>query len=183
MDKPIEKIIKILDLGSKEEKIDVLESLIDINEPKIINKIISKLDDPDIEVRGEVFSSLVLNNNKIARFLIDNLNSESKNVRGFSALVLANRKDLDAIPALVNLTKDSSSMVRSCAVGALGYLNAKNAQQAIHDCLFDSSVEVKKSALKAAIDIDYKISEKEINEITKESDDEITSLLTLVKKR
>jgi HEAT repeat protein len=183
MNKPIEKIIQILDLGSKEEKIDVLESLIDINEPKIINKIISKLDDPDIEVRGEVFSSLVLNNNKITRFLIDNLNSESKNVRGFSALVLANRKDLDAIPALVNLTKDPSSMVRSCAVGALGYLNAKNAQQAIHDCLFDSNVEVKKSALKAAIDIDYKISEKEINEITKESDDEITSLLTLVKKR
>ena len=183
MNKPIEKIIQILDHGSKEEKIDVLESLIDINEPEIINKIISKLDDPDIEVRGEVFSSLVLNNNKIARFLIDNLNSESKNVRGFSALVLANRKDLDAIPALVNLTKDSSSMVRSCAVGALGYLNAKNAQQAIHDCLFDSNVEVKKSALKAAIDIDYKISEKEINEITKESDDEITSLLTLVKKR
>ncbi|HEY4679771.1 MAG TPA: HEAT repeat domain-containing protein [Nitrosarchaeum sp.] len=175
--------MQILDHGSKEEKIDVLESLIDINEPKIINKIISKLDDPDIEVRGEVFSSLVLNNNKITRFLIDNLNSESKNVRGFSALVLANRKDLDAIPALVNLTKDSSSMVRSCAVGALGYLNAKNAQQAIHDCLFDSNVEVKKSALKAAIDIDYKISEKEINEITKESDDEITSLLTLVKKR
>lgn len=183
MNKPIEKIIQILDLGSKEEKIDVLESLIDINEPKIINKIISKLDDPDIEVRGEVFSSLVLNNNKIIRFLIENLNSESKNVRGFSALVLANRKELDAIPALVNLTKDSSSMVRSCAVGALGYLNAKNAQQAIHDCLFDSSVEVKKSALKAAIDIDYKISEKEIIEITKESDDEIASLLTLVKKR
>ena len=183
MNKPIEKIMQILDHGSKEEKIDVLESLIDINEPKIINKIISKLDDPNIEVRGEVFSSLVLNNNKITQFLIDNLNSESKNVRGFSALVLANRKDLDAIPALVNLTKDSSSMVRSCAVGALGYLNAKNAQQAIHDCLFDSNVEVKKSALKAAIDIDYKISEKEINEITKESDDEITSLLTLVKKR
>ena len=175
--------MQILDHGSKEEKIDVLESLIDINEPKIINKIISKLDDPDIEVRGEVFSSLVLNNNKITRFLIDNLNSESKNVRGFSALVLANRKELDAIPSLINLTKDSSSMVRSCAVGALGYLNAKNAQQAIHDCLFDSNVEVKKSALKAAIDIDYKISEKEINEITKESDDEITSLLTLVKKR
>ena len=183
MNKPIEKIMQILDHGSKEEKIDVLESLIDINEPKIINKIISKLDDPNIEVRGEVFSSLVLNNNKITRFLIDNLNSESKNVRGFSALVLANRKDLDAIPSLINLTKDSSSMVRSCAVGALGYLNAKNAQQAIHDCLFDSNVEVKKSALKAAIDIDYKISEKEINEITKESDDEITSLLTLVKKR
>ncbi|MDP3780198.1 MAG: HEAT repeat domain-containing protein, partial [Nitrosopumilaceae archaeon] len=120
MNESFEKIIQILDHGSKEEKIDALESLMDINDPKIINKIISKLDDPDIEVRGEVFSSLVLNNNKIARFLIDNLNSESNNVRGFSALFLANRMDLDAIPSLINLTKDSSSMVRSCAVGALG---------------------------------------------------------------
>ncbi|MGQ0377425.1 MAG: HEAT repeat domain-containing protein [Nitrososphaerota archaeon] len=183
MNESFEKIIQILDHGSKEEKIDVLESLVDTNEPQIINKIISKLDDPDIEVRGEVFSALVLNNNKIAQFLVDNLNSESKNIRGFSALILANRKDVDAIPSLVSLTKDSSSMVRACAVGALGYLNAKNAQQAIHDCLFDSNIEVKKSALKAAIDIDYKISEKEFNEITKECDDEITSLLTLAKKR
>ncbi len=183
MNELFEKILQILDHGSKKEKINVLESLVNTNEPQIINKIISKLDDPDIEVRGEAFSSLVLNNNRIAEFLIDNLSSESKNVRGFSALILANRKEMDAIPSLINLTKDSSSMVRSCAIGALGYLNAKNAQQAIHDCLLDSNIEVKKSALKAAIDIDYKISESEINEITKENDDEITSLLALVKKK
>ena len=183
MNESFEKILQILDHGSKEEKINVLESLISTNEPQIINKMILKLDDPDIEVRGEVFSALVLNNNKIARFLIDNLKSESKNVRGFSALVLANRKEVDAIPLLINLTKDSSSMVRSCAVGALGYLDAKNAQHAIHDCLFDSNIEVKKSAIKAAIDIDYKISEKEISEIAKDSDDEITSLLSLIKKK
>jgi HEAT repeat protein len=183
MSKSFKKILQTLDCGSKEEKIEILESLLSTNEPQIINKIISKLDDPDIEVRGEAFSALVLNNNKITRFLIDNLNSDSKNVRGFSALILANRKDVESIPSLINLTKDSSSMVRSCAVGALGYLNAKNTQQAIHDCLFDSNIEVKKSALKAAIDTDYKISESEINEIIKESDDEITSLLAQVKKK
>jgi HEAT repeat protein len=183
MNESFEKILQILDHGSKEEKIDVLESLVSTTEPQIINKMISKLDDPDIEVRGEAFSSLILNNNKIVQFLIDNLNSESKNVRGFSALVLANRKEMGAIPLLINLTRDSSSTVRSCAVGALGYLNAKNAHQAIHDCLFDSNIEVKKSAIKAAIDIDYKISEKEISEIAKESDDETTSLLDLIKKK
>jgi len=183
MNEPFEKIIQILDHGSKKEKIDVLESLTYVNEPQIINKIISKLDDSDIEVRGEAFSTLVLNNNKISQLLIDNLKSESKNIKGFSALILANRKDLDAIPSIIRLTKDSSSMVRSCALGALGYLKSKHAQQAIHDCLFDSNLEVKKSAIKAAIDIGYKISEKEITEITKESDDEITSLLTLAKKR
>jgi len=160
MNESLEKIMQVLDYGSKKERIDMLESLTDVNEPQIINKIISKLDDSDIEIRGEAFSSLVLNNNKISCFLIDNLKSESKSIRGFSALILANRKDLDAIPSIVNLTKDSSSMVRSCALGALGYLKAKQAQQAIHDCLYDSNLDVKKSALKAAIDTGYKISEK-----------------------
>src|SRR3990172_5213124 len=86
-----------------------------------INKIIYKLDDSDIEVRGEAFSSLVLNENNISNLLIQNLNSESKNIRGYAALVLANRRNSDAISAITNLTKDQSGMVRACALGALGY--------------------------------------------------------------
>lgn len=174
---PHKKIIQILDHGSKKEKIDLLEYSSDVNEPEIINKIISKLDDPDIEIRGEVFSTLVLNNNKISRFLINSLKSQSKNIRGFSALILANRNDFDSISSIIDLTKDSSSMVRSCALGALGYLKANKAKNAIQSCLNDSNLEVKKSALKAAIDIGYKISEKEIKIITKESDEELASLL------
>lgn len=181
MTEPLEKIIQILDHGSKKEKIDLLEYSSDVNEPEIINKIISKLDDPDIKIRGEVFSTLVLNNNKISQFLINSLKSESKNIRGFSALILANRNDFDSISSIIGLTKDSSSMVRSCALGALGYLKANQAQKAIHDCLNDSNLEVRKSALKAAIDIGYKISEKEIKAITKESDEELTSLLVQAK--
>lgn len=177
MTKPLEKIMQILDHGSKKEKIDMLEYLSNVNKPEIINKIISKLDDPDIEIRGEAFSTIALNNNKISHFLINSLKSESKNIRGFSALILANRNDFDSISSIIDLTKDSSSMVRSCALGALGYLKANQAWRAIHDCLHDSNLEVKKSALKAAIDIGYKISEKEISAITKEGDEELASLL------
>ncbi|MFI5407096.1 MAG: HEAT repeat domain-containing protein, partial [Nitrososphaerales archaeon] len=56
-----EKISEIFESGTKEEKIYVLESFVNTNDPLTINKIISKLDDFDIEVRGEAFSSLVLN--------------------------------------------------------------------------------------------------------------------------
>ncbi len=48
----IVEINKILDSDSKQEKIKILESLSDSNDPQIINKIISKLDDPEIEIRG-----------------------------------------------------------------------------------------------------------------------------------
>ena len=142
MSESFDEKIKVLDHGSKEEKIKILESLNDTSDPKIINKIISMLDDPEIEVRGEAFSVLVLNENNISEFLIQNLNSESKNVRGFTALVLANRKNSESIPAIISLTNDSSSIVRSCALGALGYLKAGQASKVIHNCLSDLNLEV-----------------------------------------
>lgn len=175
----IVEINKILDSDSKEEKIEILESLSDSNDPQIINKIISKLDDPEIEVRGEAFSVLVLNKNNISKFLIKNLNSDSKNIRGYSALVLANRKNAESISSIIDLTKDSSSMVRSCALGALGFLKANAASQAIHNCFSDSNLEVKKSALKAAIDLGDKLPPEEIEKISKEKDEEIQKLLVL----
>ena len=117
--------MKVLESGSSEEKIKILETLDKTNNPEILEKIISKLDDDDIKVRGEAFSSLVLNKNKISDFLIQSLNSTNKNIRGFAALVLANRNETDAIPNIAKLAKDERSMVRSCIIGALRHLKAK----------------------------------------------------------
>ena len=116
------KIFQILDSGSKEDKIGILESLNQSNNPEIIRKIILMLNDPEIRVRGEAFSSLFLNKNDISEFLINTLSLENKNVKAFSALVLANRGDTNSIPLLELLSKDPSSMVRDCALGALEYL-------------------------------------------------------------
>ena len=178
-----QSINKKLDSDSQDEKIRTLESLTHEEDPNIINKIISKLDDPQIQVRGEAFSSLVLNENKISKFLIKNLSSPSENIRGFSALILANRNDREAISSIIELTKDSSSMVRACALGALGFLKANDASKAIHNCLYDSSIEVKKSAVKAAIDIGDKLLSDEIQKISKEKDDELEKLLVLAAKK
>ena len=116
------RIQEILDSGTKDDKISILESLSQSSDQEVVNEIITKLDDSEIEIRGEAFSSLFLNKNDISKFLIDALSSENKNIKAFSALVLANRGDVNAIPALELLSKDSSSMVESCALGALEYL-------------------------------------------------------------
>ena len=121
------RIHEILDSGTMRDKISILESLSQSSDQEIINKIITKLDDSEIEVRGEAFGSLFLNKNDISKFLIDALSSENKNIKTFSALVLANRGDVNAIPALELLSKDPSSMVGSCALGALEYLRANKA--------------------------------------------------------
>ena len=120
---------QILDSGSMEDKIIILESLSQSSDQETVNKIISKLDDSEIEVRGEAFSSLFLNKNDISKFLIDALSSENKNIKAFSALVLANRGDANAIPALELLAKDPSSMVESCALGALEYLKTNKSSK------------------------------------------------------
>ena len=117
-----QKIHEILDSGTMKNKISILESLSQSSAQAIINKIITKLDDSEIEIRGEAFSSLFLNKNDISKFLISALISENNNIKAFSALVLANRGDTNAIPALELLAKDSSSMGESCALGALEYL-------------------------------------------------------------
>ena len=57
------EIHKILNSGTSDDKINVLESLSQSDDQKIINEIITKLDDSEIEVRGEAFSSLFLNKN------------------------------------------------------------------------------------------------------------------------
>ena len=118
------RIQKILDSGTKDDKISIIESLSQSSDQEVINKIITKLDDSEIEIRGEAFSSLFLNKNDISKFLIDALSSENKNIKAFSALVLANRGDVNAMPALELLAKDPNSMVESCALGALEYLRA-----------------------------------------------------------
>ena len=125
------RINKILDSGTKYDKISVLESLSQSRDQEIINKIITKLDDSEIEIRGEAFSSLFINKNDISKFLIDALSSENKNIKAFSALVLANRGDVNAIPTLELLSKDPSSMVSDSALGALEYLRMNKASKKI----------------------------------------------------
>ncbi len=178
----MKNISKILDLGSCEEKIKILETLDCTENPEFLEKIILKLDDDDIQVRGEAFSSLVLNKNKISNFLIKSLNSTSKNVRGFASLILANRNETSAIPEIIKLAKDEHSMVRACAIGALGYLKAQKAKEIFLESLLDSNLEVRKSALQAVIDLNITISENKINEIIIEEDPEIKKLVSILKK-
>ena len=130
MDKP-SRIHEILDSGTKYDKISIIESLSQSSDQEIIDKIITKLDDSEIEIRGEAFSSLFLNKNDISKFLIAALSSENKNIKAFSALVLANRGDANAIPTLELLAKDPNSMVSDCALGALEYLRINKSNEEI----------------------------------------------------
>jgi len=83
----------------------------------------------------------------------------------------------------MKLSRDDSALVRSCALGALGYMKANQAKKIIHERLSDKNLEVKKSAIKAAIDIGEKFHKNELNNLEKETDDEIIRLVIQMKKK
>jgi len=178
----LENISKVLESGNSLEKIKILETLDKIDNPEILEKIISRLDDENIRVRGEAYSSLLLNKNEISNLLINNLNAKSENIRGSISLVLANKNEISAIPEIMKLVNDEHSFVRSCALGALGYLRAQKAKDIFLLALSDSNIEVRKSALQAIIDLNITFSKAKMSKILKENDSEIQKMLSLVKK-
>ena len=178
----MENIIKILQSEEIERKIKILETLHNTNDLKILEEIILRLNDDSIQVRGEAFNALLLNKNKISKILINNLSSSNKNIRGFTSLVLANRNEKNAIPEIIKLVEDEYGMVRSCAIGALGYLKAENITNVILKSLLDSNLDVQKSAIQIAIQLDIIVSGEKIKEISKNNDQQIKNLLLKLKK-
>ena len=123
-----------------------------------------------------------MNQNKISKILIDNLSSPNKNIKGFTSLVLANRNEKSAIPEIIKIVNDKHGMVRSCAIGALGYLKAEKITDIILKALSDPNLEVQKSALQAAIQINIFVTEEKRKEIANKSDQQIKNLLLKLKK-
>ena len=178
----MENVIKILESGTSQNKIRILETLHNTNNLEILQHIISKLNDNSIQVRGEAFNALLLNQNKISKILIENLNSSNKNIKGFTSLVLANRNEKNAIPEIKKIVNNEHGMVRSCAIGSLGYLRAEEISDIILKALTDSNLEVQKSALQTAIQTNIFVSEEKIKEISKNNDPQIKNLLLKLKK-
>ena len=154
-------------LKNENTRKSVLPTLIQNDDQEITQEIIKLFDDEDIEIRGEAFSTLFLNENDILKDLVLGLKNESKSVRAYTMLVLANRNEKDAIREIKELTTDPSGLVRTCAYGALGHLEAKESAKELHNGIFDSNLEAVKSAAYALTRIDEKISNDEIEELDK----------------
>jgi HEAT repeat protein len=166
-------------LRNEDTKLSILPTLTQINDPKIIQEIIELFDNDHIEIRGEVFSTLFLNQNDILKELIIGLNHKSENVRAYVTLILANRKEKDAIKEIKKLTNDASDLVRTCAYGALGHFEMKESAKELHEGIFDSNIEAVKSAAYALSRIGEKISRKEIEELHKLDDPDFEKILKL----
>ena len=148
------------------------------NNLKILEQIILRLNDDSIQVRGEAKTNLFFKGRKNSfKILKEEINSSNKNIERLKILVLANRNEKIAIPEIMKLIEDEHGMVRSCAIGALGYLKADKITDIILKLLSDSNLEVQKSALQAAIQVNAIISKNKIEEISKNNDATLKNLL------
>ncbi|MDC3254650.1 HEAT repeat domain-containing protein, partial [Nitrosopumilus sp.] len=145
-------------------------------------QIILRLNDDSIQVRGEAFNALLLNQNEISEILIYNLSSSNKNIKSFTSLVLANRNEKSAIPEIIKIVNNEHGMVRSCAIGSLGYLKAEKIRDIILKSLSDPNLEVIKSGLQTAIQTNIFVTEEKMKEISKKGDQQIENLLLKLKK-
>ena len=175
-------ILKILESGTSEEKIEILETLNNTENLEILQQIILRLNDDSIQVRGEAFNALLLNQNEISEILIYNLSSSNKNIKSFTSLVLANRNEKSAIPEIIKIVNNEHGMVRSCAIGSLGYLKAEKIRDIILKSLSDPNLEVIKSGLQTAIQTNIFVTEEKMKEISKKGDQQIENLLLKLKK-
>lgn len=147
------------------------------------------LGDGDIEARGEAFRLLVASRADIGRHLAPLLASPSATVRAHVALVLANRGDASRAGEVARLARDGSAAVRSSAMGALGHMalrsaprplpDAEAAAAAVRSCLGDGSIEVRRSALQAAVHIGMALDAAERGSLRAAADEEIDRLLAL----
>ena len=170
-----EEILELL--KNEDTRLEILLTLTQTNDPKILENMIKRFDDKDVKIRGEVFSALFLNENNILKELISGLNHESKNVRAYVMLVLANRKETEASEHIKKLTNDPSGLVRTCAYGALGYLGVKNGAKELHEGIFDSNIEAVKSASYALAKIGEELLQEEIKHLDKFNDPDFNKIL------
>jgi len=166
-------------LKNNDSKQSVISTLTQIEDPEILQEMIRLFDDEKIEIRGEVFSTLFLNQNDISKQLIWGLAHKSKNVRANVTLVLANRNEKKLIQEILRLTKDSSGLVRTSAYGALGHLECKEGVKELHEGIFDSNIEAVKSAAYALSRIGEKISQEEIDKLKKFDEPDFEKILKL----
>lgn len=165
--------IKNMQSLPKNQQILLLESMARTDSRDNLDMLVAYLDDADIQIRGEAFGALLLNENNITDILIEYLGDPRRNIRAFVALVLGNRREVASTAALVELASDPSPLVRSCALGALGHMRYAPACGLILQHLDDPDMSVKRSAFKAALDAGCDISDVQLRHISSLNDDEL----------
>jgi len=136
-----EKVEKALltAFSNKKEQTDVrcraLESISMMSRPQVEGMIRQAYQSDDLEFRASALCAMGRTcNSDWLSILLQELGSPSAQLRFEAARACAELEADDAVPGLIELTRDEDAQVRLAAVEALGRIGGNEAKQALQEC-------------------------------------------------
>ena len=153
-----EKVEKALltAFNNKKEQMDVrcraLESISMMSRPQVEAMIRKAYQSDDLELRASALCAMGRTcNSDWLSILLQELSSPSAQLRFEAARACAELEADDAVPRLIELTRDDDAQVRLVAVEALGRIGGNEAKQALQECR-DSPDDAMSEAAEDALD-------------------------------
>ncbi|NVM03494.1 MAG: HEAT repeat domain-containing protein [Candidatus Helarchaeota archaeon] len=139
-----ETLIKNLESSDIDARINAIEELGELGDPRAIDSLSKLLNDPIEQIRDCAIWNLGLL--KAGDVLIGNLNHKLDSVRKYVIEVLGNIEEQAAVDPLIELLKDPNDEIRANSAWSLGKLENKKAFEPLLKSLNDECSEVRENS-------------------------------------
>lgn len=144
-------LLEALNFGDADLDIDIINSLIAIDDERAIPVFKEKVSDARFRVRIGCLRGLykLADDQEATPFLMEALRDENAEVRRTAVTFIGWKDYDDAVPALVQCLRDDKTRVRKAAVSALANLKDESAVLPLIKVLADKDLEIRQKAFEA----------------------------------
>ena len=144
-------LLEALNFGDADLDIDIINSLIAIDDERAIPVFKEKVSDARFRVRIGCLRGLykLADNQEATPFLMEALRDENAEVRRTAVTFIGWKDYDDAVPALVQCLRDDKTRVRKAAVSALANLKDESSVLPLIKVLADKNLEIRQKAFEA----------------------------------
>jgi hypothetical protein len=144
-------LLEALNFGDADLDIDIINSLIAIDDERAIPVFKEKVADKRFRVRIGCLRGLykLADDQEATPFLMEALRDENAEVRRTAVTFIGWKDYDDAVPALVQCLRDEKTRVRKAAVSALANLKDESAVLPLIKVLADKNLEIRQKAFEA----------------------------------
>lgn len=146
----IEPLISVLKSGVYYKRLQAIEALSRIADPKVVKPLIAALSDEDNHVRASAIEALsIMGDARATDPLVRVLKDPDSRVRTVAVEALSKLGDSRAAEALAKLVKDTDWEVRKAVIDALGKAGNPKVIPSLVSCLHDSDRDIRLSVVSA----------------------------------
>ena len=171
-------LLEALNFGDADLDIDIINSLIAIDDERAIPVFKEKVSDARFRVRIGCLRGLykLADDQEATPFLMEALRDENAEVRRTAVTFIGWKDYDDAVPALVQCLRDDKTRVRKAAVSALANLKDESSVLPLIKMLADKNLEIRQKAYEAVQVISGKEITFDVNAAGKQLKDDVAKL-------